>query len=559
MSVWYGGSTKYSAVTQWAASTAYSVGAIRRQLATPTENNERCFLCVVAGTSGGSEPAWTITQGARTTDNSVTWQEVTGKSAVNGDATNTDPWTASTAVVIGAIVKNVAGTHYFIANNAGTTKSGSEPTWSTTTGATTTDNTITWTCIGAVGDYAAYAAPFARFALAGMSGRFPAQEDTTYFSHAHAESWTGALPSSSATAGNIICVNDAVVPPTTLAYTASITTSGANGISIASGYIQGFVFNIGSGANSANFSTGGSGGARVRKCQINIAGTSGGNLTMAGGTGGDTELDECDITFASTASAIVFQGYKCNIFGGTICATGTVPTNLANGTACYARIVGADLSGVSTRLVSASANPACEIRFENCKLNASVAFMTQPTGGLNTTTLRVHNCDNADTNYNYYFVSTSAIAQDETSIVRSGGASDGTTALSYSVAGSARCSPRTPYVSEEIAFWNEATGSSKTATIELTTNTVLTAAECWMTIEYMGDANSPLTSFASSRVPVNASALTTSSATWGGTAQTYKYKIDVNFTPQNKGPVKARFFLAKPSATVYFDPYITVS
>src|SRR5215472_6896223 len=105
----YVDSAQYANVAQWTATHAYSVGNIVRQLAAPTAGNERCFICLVAGTSVGAEPAWVLTRGAATNETTVHWMECTGLPAVNGDATNTNAWHASAgAIAIGWIIKNVA-------------------------------------------------------------------------------------------------------------------------------------------------------------------------------------------------------------------------------------------------------------------------------------------------------------------------------------------------------------------------------------------------------------------------------------------------------------------
>ena len=80
MADWYCGSVQYAAIAQYANSHAYSVGDIVRQLATPAVNSERVFRCTTAGTSGGSEPSWTLTKGGTTTSGGATFTEVTGNS-----------------------------------------------------------------------------------------------------------------------------------------------------------------------------------------------------------------------------------------------------------------------------------------------------------------------------------------------------------------------------------------------------------------------------------------------------------------------------------------------
>ena len=62
------------AVAAWAASTAYSLGDIRR--ATSLQVTGLVFKCVTAGTSGGSQPSWPTDIGVETTDNTVTWRAI---------------------------------------------------------------------------------------------------------------------------------------------------------------------------------------------------------------------------------------------------------------------------------------------------------------------------------------------------------------------------------------------------------------------------------------------------------------------------------------------------
>jgi lambda family phage minor tail protein L len=62
------------AVAAWAASTAYSVGNIRR--ASSSQVTGLFFRCVTAGTSAGSEPVWPTDIGIEATDNTVVWKSI---------------------------------------------------------------------------------------------------------------------------------------------------------------------------------------------------------------------------------------------------------------------------------------------------------------------------------------------------------------------------------------------------------------------------------------------------------------------------------------------------
>src|SRR3974390_2292582 len=104
----FASSASYSAVAVWVASHGYLVGNIVRNVA-PSTGNERCFVCIVAGTSLGTEPAWAVSKGFKTVESGgPTWQECTALPAVNGDVGNTPAWAANKgSISLGVIIKNV--------------------------------------------------------------------------------------------------------------------------------------------------------------------------------------------------------------------------------------------------------------------------------------------------------------------------------------------------------------------------------------------------------------------------------------------------------------------
>jgi hypothetical protein len=75
----------------WAASTAYKVGDIVR----PSTGNTHVYICVEAGTSGGSAPTWPTVRFKNVTDGSVVWCEI-GVSVASYTADNPS-WPGLTA------------------------------------------------------------------------------------------------------------------------------------------------------------------------------------------------------------------------------------------------------------------------------------------------------------------------------------------------------------------------------------------------------------------------------------------------------------------------------
>jgi hypothetical protein len=256
--------------------------------------------------------------------------------------------------------------------------------------------------------------------------------------------------------------------------------------------------------------------------------------------------------------------------GGALTAGSAIPTALiapqGSSRANRIRVEGVDLSLIDTSnyVFTVAAAMMCDAVIRNCKLGSGFALLT---GTITSRDVRaeMYNCDAADTNYRTWIEDYCGSIKSETTIVRTGGASDGTTTLSWVMASSANAEyPMMPLVSPEIVQWNETTGSQITATVEIAQDNGATALkddEIWLEVQYLGTSGFPLASFVSdAKADVLASAAnqTTSSETWGGTNPT-KQKLAVSFTPQEKGFIHATVHLAKASTTVYVDPKITVS
>lgn len=566
--------TGYYAVSVWSTGAVIAAAAMRRQTA-PAVASERIFICTIAGTTHATtEPTWGITQGAKTTDNTVTWVEVTGKSAVNGDLTNTPNWTTvkNTAVSQGVIIKRNNLVSYQICTTAGTAGNGAEPSFNDTAGNTTADNSVTWTSLGAVGNFTAWGAPWARLSLAKVATIFPANNDTVWSSQSHAETQSTAISYTTnfgtlALPGKIICVNDATAPPTATATTASISTTGATALTYTIGneYTYGLNFNAGSAANTAALTTSGTvlTYGTFDSCTFKLNNSSASSTILLSNGGNEaacTTYISPTLIFGHASQTINSGVYT--ILGGTAAATGTVPTTLFSASAktFNAIVRDFDMSAITGTVIAAGGvNTGSGISFQNCKIGSGATLSSGvPVDALSRVSLV--NTDSTGTNYRYFVLNGMGTTQQETTIVRTGSlATNGTTPISWSVVTTAAVSYYTPFISDEISIWNNTTGSLVTITLYLISNTTLNNDDLWAEAEYLGASTSPLGSTASSKrgLMASAAALTSDSSTWGGS--TNKYKIVLTGTTNLVGPLKVRFYVAKASSTIYVDPYCYLS
>jgi hypothetical protein len=397
----------------------------------------------------------------------------------------------------------------------------------------------------------------------------------------HAETQASAMTLTSAgTAAapvEILCGDDAAEPPTALATTGSLTTTGNSAIShLGFAYCYGLTFNVGTGNVSALHTFGVTANAafgwECEACAFNLVET-GVNGRVSIGTASGATVDHrtifrnCTISFGSTSQGLLCKD-RFDMVGGSIATTGSVPTALVKTTAgpsLPARLRGVNLAAITTALVDVGAG-LLDVRFEQCKLGAGVTVVTGTPAGPGGVRVFLDNCDSTDTNYRMQRSQYEGDVYSETTIVRTSGASDGTTPLAHKLVSSPAAKFYWPFYGPEIVQWNEATGSALTATVEIVHDSVtaLTDAEVWLEVEYLGTSGFPIASFASDRaasVIATPADQTSSSIGWTTTGITNvnKKKLAVGFTPQEKGWVRARVALAKSSYTLYADPLLTIA
>jgi hypothetical protein len=214
---------------------------------------------------------------------------------------------------------------------------------------------------------------------------------------------------------------------------------------------------------------------------------------------------------------------------------------------------------------STSGNARLLVR--NCKLPASwsgsIGFGTPGPGSV----FELYNCDSADTNYRLEKKTEFGTITHETTVVKTGGASDGTTTLSWKMVSNADAEWNHQTLdSPEIVKWNETTGSSVTVTVDIIHDSVtnITDQQIWLEVQYLGTSGRPLSLFvddAAADYITAAADQTDSSSTWTTTGLTNPntQKLNVTFTPQEKGFIHAVVKLAVASKTVYIDPELVVT
>jgi len=380
----------------------------------------------------------------------------------------------------------------------------------------------------------------------------------------------------------IVSTSSTSEPPTVPAYGAIYNTGSGSTNSltlVGFAYYYGWEFNVGVGgiSISSHFYIGNASPyfITLENCKIHIA-TTGADVKMFLGNGGVSTNDDngCTIIdsefeFSAASQVIAPSNGRIRIYGCSI-VNATIPTTLVypNAAVTHDTIFdGCDFSLVTGNLVNAGTRCSGRILFKNCKLGSGVTILSSAVVGTGGVEIWIENCDSSSTNYRMEHYKYQGSIKADSGIYRSSGATDGTTPISWNMTTlSAGATFTSPLESPIISQWVDSTGSSKTATIEIAQNSSATAlkeSEVWIQLEYLGDSNSPISSFATDHnsdvLSASTTNQTTSSVTWSGLTTPTKQSLSVTFTPQKKGYIQAKVMLAVPSITLYVDPLLTVT
>lgn len=405
-------------------------------------------------------------------------------------------------------------------------------------------------------------------ATIGGATAIDANGDTIYVSQAHVETYSANTDIGSNIAGTpaspvrVLCVDDSSTPPVAMANTALIeTTTGTLNFGPFGGssYWNGIKVKAAAGITLAN---------SLYAVFENATLEANGSPSLTGNSSGRSlRLVNTNFKFTNTTSAFDTRN-SFTAIGGSF-ETGSTNLRLCTGAGTNQEIVfnGADFRNCVTGLdISNCTGANSKITLVNCALPSGWTGSPHTSTPAAGTRISLYNCDSADTNYRLWIAAYGGTIRSETVVVRTGGASDGTTPISWKMASNANASELlTSLATDPIAIWNDTTGSSKTVTVEIITdNVTLTDAECWVEVEYLGTSGLPLGALVTDKraTPLTTPAnQTTSTETWTttGLGTPVKQKLSVTFTPQEKGFIYATVRLAKASTTVYVDPKITVT
>ena len=391
-----------------------------------------------------------------------------------------------------------------------------------------------------------------------------------YVSKNHYETTSGVL-SLLNPSGNILnptrilCVEDNVEPPTTLATGAVVRTSTNQDISMPqnSCYIYGMTF-----CTSGSF--------RHNTTPLNFDLVYE-NCYMSGlfWDAGNTSIARHRMQLINTPMEFIVGGLGIRLNGEFIWENtpnpvrGVIPTTLFSTAGSWpleeVGLYGLDLSAISggKNLMTPGSTLNSSYYIQNCKFHSGVNLFSAANGG--DVTIRIINSDFQNTTYTYRKINYFGEIRSETGIIRNNGASNGITPISHKVISSGNTPTFfKPLVTDPILYWNTVTGTPITAKLNIITNNIqLKNSDVWMETEYLGNQNT-LSSFISTRpsgILTSGTNLTSGTAIWTTTGlfTGFPQEISTTFTPQQIGLIRTKVKVARRGITFYLCPKLEIS
>lgn len=488
----YVSSVAYAAVAQWAASHSYSLGNYVRQLASPTFGNERVFKCTTAGTSGSSEPAWTLTNNGTTTDNTAHWTQVGGQETEQAAGN----WKAPLANINAAatLITGGTGVQIFVSNDHVESEAAAY-----TLSADNCNFVISVSRLGAT---------------------LP-PTDTDYLRGASVKT----------TGNNALTITSGFFQG--IDFKCGDSTTGSPALTLANG--------------NNHF-------LELNDCSLELGVTAGTSSIIVGTSTtfpGSVRLFNTPIKFNAVGQFISLTGAMVLEWYGTksgAIAGAAVPTHLftyaSNTPPSRVLLHGLDMSSFSGALFNGA--PWGAVDMWDCKLHASMTLPTPfavTSQGDQSSYFRMTNCDDSTNARNYRFAHylCQCVVASDSLIARTGGASDGVTGYSH------RYTPNNQnsnFLPKLVSYLNwisrrvNSVGSSVTLTMEFISfaSRALTNLDVWLEVEVLDSSGVPLASLITSRANLLASgtAIATTTSIWNGNLSnrqnTHAYAVGDTFT-----------------------------
>ncbi len=289
--------------------------------------------------------------------------------------------------------------------------------------------------------------------------------------------------------------------------TAIIGTVGPGAADIAlTGIVRlcyGVAIQAGSGTSAASINITGNGLWKFKNGGLILNNTSASSAVVIGSDSSSANLilDNTPITFGAVGQDISIVAGRFTWQNTASAILGSVPNTLFadGGSRSFAPVLieGVDLSAATSgkNLVAAQSKSGT-FTFKDCTFGAGVTVAVAPTLAIGGEVFVV-NSDSSGTNYRHekYDYPGSHIV--DTALYRTGGASNGTTPLSWKIAATANAKWAMTFDTIRRAVWNDTTATNRTLTMEglqdpRTSTSLPTNEDIWMELSYMGSASSPI-------------------------------------------------------------------
>ncbi len=300
-----------------------------------------------------------------------------------------------------------------------------------------------------------------------------------------------------------------------------------------------------------------------------------GNMAMGNAAGQCTvRFKNSTVNFSGGGTAANFRFPNTTKFywnGGLLSHSGTMPTALFDGMDrdILISMTGVDLLSLSTAtaLVDVSDNADIKAEFHHCVKDPDLTLTTGTIASVGTQVLWSGVDDTTGNDlYNFEYVDYyGSIVHDDAIFVTSGGASDGTTPISWKMVTTANATEFSePLISPPLVVWVDGTGS-KTFTVQCLWDSVtdIQNDEIWLEVEFLeasADTDSAFANDGLANILATPADQTTNSTAWTESlTNDNEFAIAVTATVNRVGPAICRVHMGKPSTTVYVDPKVTVT